>query len=619
VVTSAAAPETQRTPPTSRATTASLVALVAALAGSAGKLTDLLLHAVGIDRSTPAPLLWLPALGWLALVLLRRGLPAANPSRLRAIAAIFTVVLGLASAYFVVVYGFHAESEVYDLLAATAVSLGIALVPGRTLQAVNGIRLPTNPELRSRRLPSPRAVFLLTLAAAVVVWYFASKANVYIGHDEAVYANKARSWLTDLPDVGYMPTRPLVVPALGYVALAIHESLFSFRVVGLLLTLGTLAAVYFVGAKLASKAQAAVTVLVVLSMFPFVVRMTETLTDIPSSGLLLIVAYLVVRAQQRPNALLVAAGVALLAFYLRYGVISGIGAVALAGLLAYGWRAWWARRRHVLGAAAIFLGGMVPHFIQAMREFGSPVGIMTKAGTGAGRAFLGEGLVDYVSWLPDRLAGDLGGVLILAGFVLAAAVVRRRFRGRIEANERWIVVFAVASALQFLLLGISSHGEQRFVFFAIIAMTLIGIHLLAKRIPRHSGVLLGLVAVLASVQIVATTLTLTQILSVTEARRGPLVEAAKNVGLRHPCTIVGPSYTFNIPPEVGWYAECSVLGFSQQDLLNPADPWVIFHYPSQRVAAAAAVMEKLIGGRPVTRTLYGTAGSVDSVEVVRFR
>ncbi|MBM7784152.1 ArnT family glycosyltransferase [Tenggerimyces flavus] len=619
MVSSAAALETQRANTPSRGTTASLVALVAALATSAAKLTDLLLHAVAIDRSSPAPLLWLPALGWLVFILLRGTLPAARPAQLRAVAAVLTLILGAATVAYLVAYGLSAQSEGFDLIAATLVCVVILCAPARTLDLVNRIRLPTNADLRGRRLPSPRTLVLITLAATVVVWFVASTANLYIGHDESVYANKSRSWITDLPDVGFMETRPLVLPALGSVALAIHNSLFSFRVVGLLLTLGTLLALYLVGAKLASKAQAALTVLVVLSMAPFVVRMSESLTDIPSSGLLLVVAYLVIRTQERPYLLFVAAGVALLTFYLRYGAISGIAAIVLAAFLAYGWRSWWQRRWHVLGAAVIFLGGMVPHFLHAQREFDSPLGIMTAAGTGAGRQYIGQGLVDYVRWLPDRLGGDLGGVLILSGLLLGALLVWRLLRGRIAQHERWIVVLTLASSFQFLLLGISSHGEQRFVFFAIMALTLFGIHLLATRAGKHSGVLLVIAAVLAAVQVVGTTITLDRTLEITEARRGPLVQASKELGLQHPCTIVGPSYTFNIPTEVGWYAKCSVLGFSQLYRLDKSHPMVIFHYPSQPNPAADAVMTQLIGDRPVSRTLYGTTGDVNSVEVVRFR
>lgn len=620
MVTSAAAPDTQRAHTYGRLhVLASLVALVVAVATSAGKLADLVLHAVAIDRSAPAPLLWLPAAAWLAFILLRRALPAANPVQLRAIAVVLTLVLGVATAAYLLTYGLSAQAEGSDLVAATLVSAIVACAPARILDLVNGIRLPTNADLRGRKLPSPRTLLLITLAAAVVVWFVASTANLYIGHDESVYANKSRSWITDLPDVGFMETRPLVLPALGTVALAIHESLFSFRVVGLLLTLGTLLALYLVGAKLASKSQAALTVLVVLSMATFVVRMSESLTDIPSSGLLLVVAYLVIRTQERPYLLFVAAGVALLTFYLRYGAISGIGAIVLAGLLAYGWRFWWQRRWHVLGAGVIFLGGMVPHFLHAQREFGSPLGIMTTAGTGAGRQYIGQGLVDYIRWLPDRLGGDLGGVLILSGLLLGGLLVWRLMRGRVGQHERWIVVLTLASSFQFLLLGVSSHGEQRFVFFAIMALTLVGIHLLAKLAGKHSGVLLVAVAAIAAIQVVGTTITLDRTLEITEARRGPLVEASKELGLQHPCTIVGPSYTFNIPPEVGWYAKCSVLGFSQLDLLDRANPMVIFHYPSKPDPAADAVMNELIGDRPVSRTLYGTAGDVNSVEVIRFR
>lgn len=578
-------------------------ALVIAVAASAGKATDLLLHAFAIDRRGPSWMLWLVVPAWLVVIAKRRALPQVKAGNVRA-AAIVVAALSLV--------GMSVDAPAFAGTAAAAIA--IAILPHQTLRLIQAIRLPTNADLSRRKLPSPRTILLIVLAIGVIVWIGINAANVSIGHDEAVYANKARSWLTDLPDVGFMPTRPVLLPGFGYLALAIHPSLFSLRIVGLLLAIGTLVALYLVGAKLSTPYRAVVAVLVVLTMSTFVDRMAEFLTDISSSGLLLVLAYLVVRTQRdaSPRSIIAAAVVALAALYLRYGVISGIGAIAVAGLVTYGWRAWWRYRWDVLGAAAVIVVGLVPHFWYAQRSLGSPFGIIAAAGKSAGQAFPGEGLVDYATWLPTVLAGDLGGVLIVAGAVLTGAMIWRR---RVTESQRWTIVFALAAVLQLLVLGASAHGEARFVFFAIMALTLVGIHLLANSFPGYSGVVLLVIASIAAVQVVGTRFTLERAVVGGHERRAPLMAAAKSVGIEPPCTVVGPAPTFNIPPEVGWYTGCEVLGFGQLAKLDRRNPLVILQYPAKPNAAVPG----LIGKREVERELFGKPGDADSVEVIRFR
>ncbi|MFD5098853.1 hypothetical protein [Streptomyces albidochromogenes] len=84
-----------------------------------------------------------------------------------------------------------------------------------------GERIPAGP-LRGvnalRRVPG--GVGLVgVLAAAAGVWAVLKGFEPYLGHEEAVYANKARSWADGAPDAGWGVYRPVGLPALGALAL----------------------------------------------------------------------------------------------------------------------------------------------------------------------------------------------------------------------------------------------------------------------------------------------------------------------------------------------------------------------------------------------------------------
>jgi hypothetical protein len=193
----------------------------------------------------------------------------------------------------------------------------------------------------ARRIPvGVYVVGVLLLAAGV--WEWLQDKEPHFAHEEAVYANKARSWLDGTPDAGWGVYRPIGLPLLGRLALTVHNDVGALRVVALLLSLFTLTVVYFVAAQWMSRLRAVVVVLVLLSGLGFLRRVPEFLNDIGSTGLLLIAVFLLVRTQEKKHsrALLVFPFVVLAAFYLRYGIVGNMLAITLAAALAYGPRAW---------------------------------------------------------------------------------------------------------------------------------------------------------------------------------------------------------------------------------------------------------------------------------------
>ncbi|CAM5304895.1 Glycosyltransferase RgtA/B/C/D-like domain-containing protein OS=Streptomyces fumanus OX=67302 GN=GCM10018772_25600 PE=4 SV=1 [Streptomyces fumanus] len=260
-----------------------------------------------------------------------------------------------------------------------------------------------------RRVPGP-AYAAGVLVTAAAVWAVLQDHEPYLGHEEAVYANRARAWADGTPAAGWGPYRPVGLPALGRLALAVHDGVGALRAVALLLTLFTLAVTYLAAARWTTPRRGALVALLVLGGLGFLRRTPEFLNDIGATGLLLLVVALLVRVQERPRSRWAAPGaalVALAAFYLRYGSLGNLLAIALAALFAYGPRAWCVRGRRLALAAGVFAAGLVPHFVYAAQVTGSPLGLIRWATAQANRAYVGDGLVYYAAILPYRLAGDL--------------------------------------------------------------------------------------------------------------------------------------------------------------------------------------------------------------------
>ncbi|MFI8123198.1 glycosyltransferase family 39 protein [Streptomyces albidoflavus] len=285
------------------------------------------------------------------------------------------------------------------------------------------------PRLRARLAAIPPAALAAgVLSLAALLWAALQDHEPWIGHEESVYANKARSWTEGGPPAaGWGEYRPPGLPLLGTLALRLHADVGALRAVTLLLALAMLTVTYLVAARWTTPRRAVLTVLLVLCGLGFLRRLPEFLNDIGSTGLLLVVVYLLTRAQEHPGsrALLALPPFVLAAFYLRYGVAGNLAAILLAALTAYGARAWLARGRQLAVAGAVILAGLVPHFVHATQVTGSPLGLVFWATSQAERQFVGDGLLYYLAIFPYRLAGDLGGVVMAAGVVAAYAAVGR--------------------------------------------------------------------------------------------------------------------------------------------------------------------------------------------------
>ncbi|MDT0547779.1 glycosyltransferase family 39 protein [Streptomyces lonegramiae] len=487
------------------------------------------------------------------------------------------------------------------------------------LLAVRGLRtVPDPPPVavqaveRLRRIPA-WAWVVGVLAMAAAAWAALQDHEPLIGHEEAVYGNKARSWLDDgTPDAGWGTYRPVGLPALGRIALAVHDDVGALRVVALLLTLFTLTTTYLVAARLTTPRRAVVVTLLLLSGLGFLRRVPLFLNDIGATGLLLIVVYLLVRAQEKPGsrALLTVPIPALAAFYLRYGVVGTLAAVVAAAVLAYGPRAWLAQGRRLALCAGIFLAGLIPHFVYATEVTGGPLGLIFSATEHAGRAYVGDGLVYYLSIFPYRLAGDLGGVVMAAGLWGLGAAIRRRRR-----DDRRHVFLGMTAVLTFVVLGVATDGEPRFVYLPVVLLTVLGVQTLAEAAGRWSATVLTAVAALAAVTVPATAQYVAHdaMPGPTAQRVSTLAVARQLAGGDRPCLLVT-----GYEPDLGWYSGCDAVTYGQYRRMTPPSgvevSLVLFE--RGRLQPGPASLRRLIDGRATTTRTIPTEGSLGTATVI---
>ena len=462
---------------------------------------------------------------------------------------------------------------------------------------------------------------LVVLSGTVALWASMQGAVPYLGHDEAVYGLKARSWLNGAPASSWAPYRPLGLSALGWVALSVNDSVGALRLVGLTLALASLGVAYLVASRLTSPRRAVVAIAVFASGWGFLRRLPEFLNDIAAAGLLLAVAYVIHRSRERPGRydLAAAAVLGVLAFHLRYGAASGLLALAVAGLLTWGPRAWLSSWRQVAGATAIFAAGLLPHLLYSQRTAGSPLAIISSAGEVAGRAYPGDGLVYYALVFPFRLAGDLGGVVMTAGLVAAALALWRRRRGApTRRRDQVRVFFGLTAVIHVVVLGLTAHGEERFVFFPVLLLTILGVDAIADVARSASRVVLATLVAFAVVGAAANAAVVRDgYLSLVTAERTSLVAAAEMVDRQHPAgraCLVANAYQ----PELGWYTGCATMPINRIEQTRPVagrSTYVLL-FADGRDQPSEATLQRLLRGRSLTTVTLETGGSLGVARLI---
>ncbi|CAN5863105.1 hypothetical protein BH23ACT5_BH23ACT5_02050 [soil metagenome] len=439
--------------------------------------------------------------------------------------------------------------------------------------------------LRPLARPFPRQAIAAGFILIAVVLVQTVIGGGAFGHDESAYLVKAGAWVHGLPTTGWGLHRGIGQSVLAAAILPFTRAEEAYRLVAVVLALGTAGAVAWLGRTVHSNRVGIAAAAAFVAAPTFLRRGAEFLTDLPSTGILLVATILLwrwLRARRpRRSTLMWAAALAALAVYVRYQSVLTLGLLVVATVLGF-----WPRLREekaaVVAAAGVAVALLVPHFVFALSATGSPWGIILETGAAGGRAYVGQGLVDYVADFPDLLAGTLGAVAIVAGVGWIGVRVVHAITQRDFADPARLAIFLGFPALgQIVALGLISHGDPRFVFYPVallITAGAIAADEVRRRIPAslyRAGVGGFVVACIAFVGINGD-----RVDRNAEARGGTLqvmVEAARTVrvaSLGAECGVLTGSL-----PQVTWYSGCPSAGFRRAEpLLAPEvgpNPYII--------------------------------------------
>jgi 4-amino-4-deoxy-L-arabinose transferase-like glycosyltransferase len=335
----------------------------------------------------------------------------------------------------------------------------------------------------------PRRTQVL-LAGAWLTWVVCAAlhgaSGAPLGHDEARYAIATRDLLAgDASRWVYVPPGMEVLPMPG-VLLGGGER--ALRLVPVLLSLVFLAVLWRVARSVGSRETAAWTVALVAATGPIVRLSSDVLSDIPSTTLLLVTAYLVFRELTRPEgptrALAWAAVTGAGAFYIRYG--SCIPLAIIAGVAVLGCaRAIVARPRVVVLTLGLFVLLLAPHLVWSQVSTGSLVGTL-RLSASVPKGF-GTGIATYAAHPFGYLGPFALALLPLA--ILAGA------------HHRLCALLIALAILDVLSLGIQTSAQGRYVFLATSLILVVGPVALVRLRPRIANLALAAVVIGWGVQV----------------------------------------------------------------------------------------------------------------------
>jgi hypothetical protein len=398
----------------------------------------------------------------------------------------------------------------------------------------------------------PRWTHRQILAAAVGAWFIVGVLALVtgppLGHDEAAYAVAARG---DAPAWTYRSTGMIAIARVG---LALGGSELALRAVALVLGAGVLVGAFALGRAAFDPRTGAWAAVILATAHPMAARSAELIGDLPATACLLGGVALLIGELElaRPRWRLVwAAPLFASAFYIRYGSAPVLAMIAMLAIVFY------ARKLAclpVLATVAVAVVLVVPHVVHSVEMTGSPLGILTASASMPRRAYVGEGLVTYVTSNPFKFYGALVAPVMIAGLVTLARSRRR---------APWFVVLLALG--QFISLGIESHAQPRYVFFATALLVIAGVDMLGPVArPRLAVAACALAWLGLAIAIVPFQHYLAEL-------RAPLYATATAVradAAGRPCAIAA-----NVAPQLMWATHCDVIiAKTASKLLQPWPP-----------------------------------------------
>jgi hypothetical protein len=196
----------------------------------------------------------------------------------------------------------------------------------------------------------------------------------------------------------------------------------------------------------------------------------------------------------------------------------------------------------VIATAVLYVMLLVPHFVQAQRMTGSPLGILLASSGVPQEHYKGEGLVTYLTSNPFTYYGLLVPIPLAVGLVLG-------WRG--GSRRRWLVWAIGVGSL--VAIGFTTHAQPRYILLSLALITALGVEQIVTRLPRVRVLHISLIALLVG----AWALVARAQLRADDYREGRMrgtlaaAEVIKADAAGRPCILIAYHYT-----QLEWYTGC---------------------------------------------------------------
>jgi len=380
------------------------------------------------------------------------------------------------------------------------------------------------------------------VSAALLVWIAMALLGLVLGpvlgHDEAAFALTARG----LAPAGEWLYRSDGTVAIAKLGVMLGGAVWQLRLASAVLGTGFVIAVVAVGRAAFRTRTGAWAAALIAGAHPMVERSAELLSDLPSGGGRLGGIAILIGELDREGGprwrIVAVAPLFAAAFYIRYGSAPVI-VFAVGAAVVMWWRAVARQPFRMLALVSSMVVLAIPHLLRSREATGTMLGILEVSAGMPRHAYIGEGLVTYLTSNPFVFYGGLIAPVATVGLVGLPWL-----RGKAP----WYL--AIIALAQLVSLGLKSHGQPRYVFVATALFVVLGVDRLA-RLDRPR-IALGLVATSWLAVAIVDVLYYRYL----DDAYAPLVDAARVIREDtgdEPCVVVAL-----IVPQLMWYSGCEV-------------------------------------------------------------
>lgn len=412
---------------------------------------------------------------------------------------------------------------------------------------------------------------LIYIGSLGLLWSFPN--NQALSHDEAVYLTKARSWVQGTPADEYRAYRPIGMVVAGSIFLPWGQSENNLRLFGVFSGALVVTFIFLLFQSVFDLRVGIVVSSVVALSGLFMEQAPLFQNDLLSSGLLIGTLWLLslsFRSFGKSKFIYLAPFFCAISFYLRYGVASTLFIIGIITLIFF----YFAKikdysYKHLYRSTLIFIILLIPHFYYSINIYGNAFEVLLRAGEAAGREYLGEGLIQYIKWIPEELSGRVAGTLMIIGGLFT--IVSLFFHKHLSPKNVQALWLGFIGVISMSLTGLLVHAEHRYVFLPIILLSGVGYAVIFNLLNKYSKIVSNVFFVCSLFMIgyfgVGTYQTTVVSFQNKIDNRSFYTEAASyitsNIDDDEKCAVWSAAFR----PEISWYSKCFTIGLAEDKYL----------------------------------------------------